>query len=244
MGAGELGIDRVRDEVEAFAHRRSFDTGRPAAAHVVVDRDAAAAVLRHVERTGAELLVVAPHGAGGWRHMVFGGVTEHVLRHAAGSVLVARGRYGSPVERILAGVVPDAAGAAPLRHAIALARVLGATLTVVHVVTPTELLLPRVASAGALRTDDIANEKRALERWVASFPARGVRVEARVMEGGPARLLVEEAVRHRADLIVVGATHGSRLRRALLGDVAYAVAAASPVSVLVVRERRHTAPSW
>ena len=231
-------LDRARAAVAALARQCADDVGREAAAHVAVVRDVPAAILRHVRRSGATLLVVAPHGVTGWKRVMLGSVTEKVLRHASGSVLVARGEGGAPLKRVLVGVVPGPGGAAPLRHAIALSRALGAELTVLHAVRPAELLLPLVAPVDrALRVSDerLATKTRDAGRWVASFPARGVHIEVLVLEGSPAETLVGEARRRRADLVVVGAAEDARLRRALLGSVSHAVASVSPASVLVVR---------
>ncbi len=236
----EYGVDlgRARAAVAALARRCADDAGRPAAAHVAVVRDVPSAILRQVQRSGASLLVVAPHGVTGWKRVMLGSVTEKVLRHSTGSVLVARGDCRAPFKRILVGVVPGPGGAAPLRHAIALARTLGAELSVIHVVRSAELLLPLVAPVSrALRASDerLAAKTREVERWAASFPARGVRLSVRVIEGSPPETLVGEARRRRADVVVVGAADDARLRRALLGSVSYAVAATSSASVLVVR---------
>ena len=239
----EDGIDlgRARAAVAALARTCANDAGRKTAAHVAVVRDVPAAILRHVRRSGATLLVVAPHGVTGWKRVMLGSVTEKVLRHSTGSVLVARGDGRAPFKRILVGAGPGPGGAAPMRHAIALARALGAELSVVHVVPTAELLLPLVTPVGrALRVSDerLAAKTREVERWAASFPARGVRLSVRVIEGSPPETLVGEARRRRADLVVVGAADDARLRRALLGSVSHAVAATSSASVLVVRRSK------
>ncbi len=70
-----------------------------------------------------------------------------------------------------------------------------------------------------------------------SFASHGVEVTARVVAGSPAAMLVGEATRRRASIVVVGASESSRVRRALLGSVAHAVASTSRAAVLVVRER-------
>ena len=238
----EFGVDlgRARAAVAALAARHT-EPARKAAAHVAVVRDVPAAILRHAQRTGATLLVVAPHGATGWKKVLLGSVTQKVLRHATCSVLVARTAGSGTLKRVLVGVDGSPAARPTLRHAIALARALRAELTVIHVVPPVELLVPFVAPAGrALAVGDkrLLAKTREVERWVASFPYRGVEVRVRVIEGSPAETLAGEARRRRAAMIVVGATGKSGLRRALLGSVAHAVASTSPVSVLVVREAR------
>lgn len=45
-------------------------------------------IVRVAEAEGAELIVIATHGTTGWRHLVFGSVTEKVLHKAKAQVLV------------------------------------------------------------------------------------------------------------------------------------------------------------
>ena len=64
------------------------------------------------------------------------------------------------------------------------------------------------------------------------------RITTEVLMGSPKRLIVEEAERFGADLIVVG-SHGYRSwERMLLGSVSQAVAAHAECSVLIVRSRK------
>jgi nucleotide-binding universal stress UspA family protein len=236
-------LDRARTSAEALARRETEDAVQ-ATAHVAAVRDVPASIVRRAEQTGAALLVLAPHGVTGWKRVALGSVTERVLRLATGSVLVARSDGVAPPKRILVGLDRGPVAAMTLRNAIALARLLDASLTAVHVVRPAELLMPLVAPAGrALRAADerLAEQARRFREWIAAFPSRGVEVTARVVEGSPAERLVGEAARRRVDLVVVGAGDASRLRRALLGSVSYAVAATCPVSVLVVRRPRRDA---
>jgi len=66
----------------------------------------------------------------------------------------------------------------------------------------------------------------------------GLKVTTQVLEGPPKRLIVEEAERYGADLVVLG-THGyGPTGRFLLGSVAHAVVLHAPCSVEVVRTAR------
>lgn len=236
----EYAVDlaHARAGVEAVA-RRHAEAVPKAQTHVAVVRDVAAAILRHAAKARAAMLVVAPHGATGWKRALLGSVTEKVLRSATMPVLVARAGQGGPTGSIVAAVDQGTMAATTMRNAIALARLLRARLFAVHVVKTAELLLPLVAPADrALRVGDhrLAERARDFRALVASFPARGVTVKAVVREGSPAEEVVAEAKERGAGLIVVGASDKSGVRRALLGSVAHAIASASPTSVLVLRE--------
>jgi nucleotide-binding universal stress UspA family protein len=65
--------------------------------------------------------------------------------------------------------------------------------------------------------------------------APGLRVSTVTREGSPRKLIVLEAKRWKADLVVVGAEGHSALRQFLLGSVAHTVALHAPCSVEIVR---------
>jgi nucleotide-binding universal stress UspA family protein len=63
----------------------------------------------------------------------------------------------------------------------------------------------------------------------------GLEITTEIVEGSPKHIILDEAERWRADLIVVG-SHGRRgLQRFLLGSVSQAVALHAPCSVQIVR---------
>ncbi len=64
----------------------------------------------------------------------------------------------------------------------------------------------------------------------------GLRVESGVLQGDPREMLIEEARRERADLVVVGSHGRTGLDRLLMGSVASHVVTHAPCSVLVVKE--------
>ena len=77
--------------------------------------------------------------------------------------------------------------------------------------------------------------EQSLSRYVELLSARGFEVEARVREGYPATVIVEEAKSVPADLVVIG-THGlSGLKHLLLGSIAERVVQKSPCPVLTVK---------
>lgn len=225
--------ERVRRLLEALAESDG-DAAVESACSVAVADDAAGAILRRARASKASLVVVAPHGASGWRRILLGSVAQKVVRRAATSVLVARSAAEAARGPVLAGVAMDGSTRPVLRHAIALARSLRAELDVCHVVQPLDILLP-VLSPAASAEPPIAALGEQLARRLAATPHRGVRASSRVLVGSAAETLVGEARRRDARFVVVGATSKSKLRGVLLGDVAHAVAAASDRSVLIVR---------
>jgi len=62
---------------------------------VVTHGEAGHEIVRVAKEEGVDLIVMATHGATGWRHRIFGTVTEKVVRNAHCSVLTA---YCEPPE--------------------------------------------------------------------------------------------------------------------------------------------------
>jgi len=70
--------------------------------------------------------------------------------------------------------------------------------------------------------------------------APGLKVEVEVLQGSPEKMIIEEAERWGADLIMVGSHGYSQIHRFLLGSVAQSVVLHAPCSVEVVRKRNGT----
>jgi nucleotide-binding universal stress UspA family protein len=77
--------------------------------------------------------------------------------------------------------------------------------------------------------DVLARDERRLKE-------AGLAVEKNVREGDPADTIIDVAEEQNADLIVVGARGGTRLRRFMLGSVSSKLAHHMPTSLLIVRD--------
>lgn len=78
--------------------------------------------------------------------------------------------------------------------------------------------------------------ERALKTVRMSLEGKTRRITAEVIEGAPKRVIVDEAERWAADLLVLGSHGYGALGRFLLGTVSQVVAAQAPCSVLIVRD--------
>lgn len=135
-----------------------------------------------------------------------------------------------------------------LAEAIGLARALGATLRLLHVVTDFPMLVEMAATTNA---QTLHNDLRRFGDGVLASAAKaateqGVAAETAMRDAtGPhaADLIVDEAVAARCDAIVMG-THGRRgISRLLLGSDAALVVQQSTVPVLLVRGHAEAAPA-
>jgi nucleotide-binding universal stress UspA family protein len=145
--------------------------------------------------------------------------------------------------------------AAALQHAVELAKLSGARLTLLHVLFTekiTEELLgldaleylsrslnappqdsPYSPEACVARLRESAQQK--LQELVAAS-ANGVAIATQVVEGRPSTEVVEFAAKNDVDLIVMGTQGRSGLGRALLGSVADHVIRQADCPVMVVRK--------
>jgi nucleotide-binding universal stress UspA family protein len=78
--------------------------------------------------------------------------------------------------------------------------------------------------------------KRDLDKAAALFTSKGVPVETKLEVGQvPANNIIETAERDGCDLIVMGSTGVTGLKRALMGSTASKVVAHAPCSVTIIR---------
>ena len=143
-------------------------------------------------------------------------------------------------QRILVPVDGSHTATRGLQEAVELAKSQGAELRLMHVVDESVLTLNPEAIVGTGElVDDIVNAgKQALKNARALAERHGVKADTVMYEnltGRVAALVLEEAKKWHADLIVMG-THGRRgITHAVLGSDAETVVRSSPVPVLLVR---------
>lgn len=143
-------------------------------------------------------------------------------------------------QRILVPVDGSETARRGLEEAIKISKALGSQLRLVHIVDDSALAMnPEAGIAAAPLVDDFAEGgKEILENargWVA---AQGIDAEVVLHEnftGRVADLIVEEAKKWRADLIVMGTHARSGIKHAVLGSDAEAVLHGAEVPVLLVR---------
>jgi nucleotide-binding universal stress UspA family protein len=142
--------------------------------------------------------------------------------------------------KILVPVDGSATSTRGLTEAIALAKVVGAKVRLVHIVN--ELIIAPAYAAGT-QAGHVIESMRAYGKGVLQEAEKrvrdqGIEPESVMVEsvGGPAGdLIVEQAAKWNAELIVLG-THGRRgLKRMVLGSDAEHVVRYSNTPVLLVR---------
>jgi nucleotide-binding universal stress UspA family protein len=131
-----------------------------------------------------------------------------------------------------------------LREAMRLAKGQRAALHLVHVVDRHFLLLSGLE--GGMYTDELLSDmtkygRRILRKAEALVKSERLKCSLALLEtltGPAADLIVREAKKARADLIVIG-THGRRgVKRLVLGSDAEQIVRTSPVPVMLVRSTK------
>lgn len=165
-----------------------------------------------------------------------GSVSNWLVHHADGPVLVVRDRAGE-LREVVVGVDAGDRGAVPAVFAGRLARDTGAHLTVVYVRhVPAGYLGPPIVGTAQLEAyfDRVAARLRS--RVGRALAGAGVAWDFDAgARGDPAEELDRVAEEAGADVVVVGSRGHSALGRALAGSVSTALARHAHRAVLVVR---------
>jgi nucleotide-binding universal stress UspA family protein len=143
-------------------------------------------------------------------------------------------------QRILVPVDGSSISKRGLQEALKLSKALGSNLRLVHIVDDSALALnPETGIAAAPLVEDFAEGgKQILEDARKLAVAEGVNAEVVLHEnftGRVADLIVDEAKKWRAELIVMGTHAHGGIRHAVLGSDAEAVLHGAEVPVLLVR---------
>lgn len=144
-------------------------------------------------------------------------------------------------KRILVPVDGSRTSQLGLKEAIRLAKGQKASLVLVHVVDEHVVIMASMEAASYLedlRPSLMKSGRRILERAVETVRKAGVACQSVLLEtmvAPAADLIVRQAKKSRADLIVIG-THGRRgIRRVVMGSDAEQVVRTSPIPVMLVR---------
>ena len=231
----------TRQIADAASSRVSEITGRSEGEFelIVDDGTPQALILSHAEDWLADLIIMGSHGQTSAADTLIGSVTDSVIRHAHCPVLITR--PGQRTRHVLAGTDFSDSALPAVRAAAEEAERVGGKLTIVHSL---DLLwstaaYPAMAFGGApfnISPEQMKElEAIAGERLEATLKQLNITADTVVTIGAAGTALIETATERKADLIVVGTTGRTGLRRALLGSVAETVAKGAPCSVLMVR---------
>lgn len=188
----------------------------------------------------ALVLVLGTRGLGGWTGLMLGGVSDKVISHARGPVVVVPphwkpARRGEPV---MLGVDDPTHSGPAVAFAIRAARSLGTPLHVVHAWEVQKGWSALATTFGAshvraareqaqLRLDDVCA--------MVGQAAPEIQVVAQLMEGNPAAVLSQAS--EAARLLVMGTRGRGGWQGLVLGSRSRELAQSSACPVAIIRER-------
>ncbi|HVY94179.1 MAG TPA: universal stress protein [Bryobacteraceae bacterium] len=196
-----------------------------------------------------DLTVVGSEGQGAHSEAGLGPVANHVLHHAAGSVLIGRKLHSETGFRVLVALDGSLASIRALRAVTTLLDLESAEVTLMNVAETSWIHLgieyewirfrdrihdpiePEIEWDRQVRLEGQRLLDHARERILPYHPA----VEMEVAEGIPSSEILSEADKRDCDLIVLGATGATELKHQLLGSTSHRIAWDAGCSVLVVR---------
>ena len=219
--------------------------------HAAVRGDPEAVICERANAIGADLIVMTSHGRGGLSRACLGSVTDAVVRQAAIPVLVLHAGDGgrglvADYKNILVPLDESPLTADILPAAAALAKVMGAMLTLLEVVSHVPTLIPADPTLPytvmPMIPDEVATEQLVNSTMIAlTAIARrcheqyGVATQAAVVTNEhEAEAIIAFARRQRMDAIAMS-THGRGATRWLLGSVADKVLRSTGLPVLLRR---------
>ncbi|MGH9558597.1 MAG: universal stress protein [Bryobacteraceae bacterium] len=213
----------------------------------VAHGDAKDEILNRARRSRADFILVGSHNKSGLARMFLGSVSGSVVRNAPCSVVVARTAASPDTPR---RILLATDGFDPATHA---ARSIAArpwpTGTEVRVLSAVELPMtgfqaafePGIGDAQTvetLRVEGMRHAQNAVRDAELILTAAGLKTSesVSVLVETPKQIIMDEAEKWVADLIVVGAHGRSGIDRILLGSVSEAVAKGAICSVEVIRQ--------
>jgi nucleotide-binding universal stress UspA family protein len=204
------------------------------------------AILREAGARGAWLIDMATHGRGGVDRVLYGSVTEGVVRQSPVPVLLVRAWHsGDSLARLRGSgqiLVPldgsiHAEGALPV--ATFLAAALRARVILAQAIPPRDVALTPDGMAVSLFAKEGPAEELGVEHYLQRFAnalvEAGIHTETIVRCGEPSRV-VSAIAEERGAALTVLATHGrTGLDRLLIGSVAERIVRHGASPVLLVR---------
>ncbi len=210
----------------------------------IADGPPAVAIVRAAKRARADVIVMGWRGHGAVRRLLTGSVSRGVVRAAPCSVLVVR-RAIRNVSTLVIGVDGSEQSARAVEFATRLQPPKGGRILLVTAAPlmsdPSNPLLPsdirKTAASGvaSINRRRVAEARANLQQLARGPRAAGWRVDIAITKVAPLPSLLSAVTQAGADLLIMGATGASQLRRLLLGSVAQGALDRCPVPVLIVR---------
>lgn len=243
--------DRYLADLAARCRASGVDTETHV--HPNPEGNVAQSIVAHAGDLDANLVILATHGQGGARRVLFGSVAQQVLRRGNRPVLLIRPpepRLEAPLDeeqlalrRVLVPLDGTPAAEAALPFAATLARAYGAEVVLLRIVPTLATIAGERASAAKLVPTAAAasldyeegEARRYLQAIADRLRAAGIGVSWTVGRGDPAQGVLGQAAASGAELLIM-ATHGrTGLSAVFSGSVASKVVGRYARPILLVQ---------
>jgi nucleotide-binding universal stress UspA family protein len=209
--------------------------------------DVVKAIFAHALELRVDLILLADHGASGFKSRLLGSIPQQVLQRGEIPVLLIHTaslqQRAFECQTILVPLDSSALYETALRVASEIAQVSGATLQLVVVVPTVDALSPERSATGTILPSstravlDLAEygARQYLDEKLKMLRQQNISVEGHVARGDVVTKILEQSEAVRADLIVM-ATHGrAGLDAFWSGSIAPRVVSRATVPVLLLR---------
>jgi hypothetical protein len=197
-------------------------------------------LLEQADATDYDLIVVGSRGRRGIKRLLAGSRASRVLSRAATSVLVVKGREREEITEILVCSAAGPMSEKTVRFASRLAHELGASVTLLHVMS--QVALEEGAEGADLEAGaDELMERRAregvhLEEMLRILRDDGVEVQPLVRHGLVVDEIIAEAKKGHFDMVVVGSHTTRDIGGVLSSDLSQQIMLAANRPILIVHQ--------
>ncbi|HEX5829900.1 MAG TPA: universal stress protein [Gemmatimonadaceae bacterium] len=244
-------VQQLRDReayVEALVHRLGTEEGVAASGVVLDETDVPRALDAEARRADVDLMVMTTHGRGGISRAWMGSVADELVRLAPKPILLVRptsatspGAMAWSFGHVLVPLDGSPLSEAVLPHALEVARLTGARMSLLRVVRTPETLLPAEETFWTTaEREQLEAGRRAANEYLQTIAERlaadGVEPTLAVtLDAEPARAILAWGSAHDVDLIAISTHARAGLERLLIGSVTDKVVRGATVPTLVVR---------
>lgn len=226
-----------------LAEAKRFLAGAPQPRSVMRRGHAAEEIFKETRSGAYDLVAVGARGRRGLSHLLLGSTAEQIARRARIPVLIVH-EPPDAITHVLVCIAGKEPGFAAVRCGGEVARLVGADVTVLHVmsqIAAEPALAPDVAkdlkATAPVLIDHHTREGILLEEAVALLDGLGVAAHPTVRHGLVVDEILDEAREGAYDLVVIGAHSTTGMMGFLLDDVAHQIINHIERPVLVARSR-------
>lgn len=197
-------------------------------------------LLEQTDATDYDLIVISSRGRRGIKRLLAGSRACTILGTVATSVLVAKGRERRGISHILACSAGGPASKETIRFAARVAHALGASVTLLHVMS--QVALEESAQGADLEAEAEelmereAREGIHLEDMLEILHNEHVEAQALVRHGLVVEEIVAEAKKGHFDMLVIGAHTTPNIGGLLFSDLSQQIVLAANRPVLIVHQ--------